>query len=177
MLLRSIKYYVIGCVLLFLFISCSDIKETKQKLAVSVIDTANFYPANSTDTLQAIYDSTLSYLWRNFVPESGQSNTVQGELARIIERLEYEIAGNAKANWDTPFVLLGKYLRDTLIQSGLFPKNIEEEIYNDVNTLIRDEDEVGTEDYYYDRLKRRIVEWYWRNKTPRRHTFNPAVYR
>ena len=54
------------------------------------IDTTKFYPVNSKDTLQPIYFNTARFLWRNDVPKSGQAESQQGELIRILERLDHK---------------------------------------------------------------------------------------
>jgi len=61
---------------------------------------SKFYPVNSKDPLEPIYFETAKYLWQTYVPISGQAETEQGELIRIIEKLDNEIRGNAKVTWD-----------------------------------------------------------------------------
>lgn len=169
----NFKHTLLGITLALLLGCISKNRSAKQASA----DTTKLYPAFSKDTLEDVYNKTCSFLWEKYVPISGQAETVQGELIRIIERLENEIAGNAKANWDSEFVMMAHYLRDTLLASGIFTKEIENEIFKDIQVLSRLPDEVATEKYYYDRLRRRIVEWYWRNKTSVKHTFNPELHR
>jgi len=106
-----------------------------------------------------------------------KQNTGQGELIRILEKLDNEIRGNAKANWDDQFVLLANSLRDSLIASKIFPKDVEDEIRNDISSLTRNEDELFMNDDIYNRLTRRIVEWYWRHKEPIKHVKNPKLKR
>ena len=149
--------------------------ETKSNL--TMIDTTKFYPVNSKDTLQSIYSATAKFLWQSYVPKSGQAETEQGELIRIVEKLDNEIRGNAKGNWDDQFVLLANSLRDSLISSKTFPKDIEDEIRNDVDSLTRNEDELFMDDDIYDRLTRRVVEWYWRHKEPIKHIENLKLKR
>ena len=40
------------------------------------------------------------YIWQNFVPKSGQAETVQGELLRAIEKLRDEAHRNGNANFN-----------------------------------------------------------------------------
>ena len=42
-------------------------------------------------------------IWRNYVPEAGQSEILQGELLREIEKLREEAQGNGNRNWDGDF--------------------------------------------------------------------------
>jgi hypothetical protein len=176
MKLKSKSSFIISLLMISSLVGCSD-RKNENKNPSSPIDTTKFYSPFSKDSLEDIYNTTLSFLWKTYVPKSGQAETEQGELVRIIEKLDDEIAGNAKANWDTQFVLLAHGLRDTLIRSGIFSQEIRNEIYDDIDILSRSENEVYTDSYYYDRLRRRIVEWYWRNKKPVKHTFNPGLER
>ncbi len=41
------------------------------------------------------------FIWSNYVPKSGQSETVQGELLRAIEKLRDEAHRNGNINWMT----------------------------------------------------------------------------
>ncbi len=139
--------------------------------------TTALYPVHSKDPLAGNHLETAKFLWKTYVPKAGQAETVQGELIRIVEKLDHEIMGNAKANWDQDFVKLGRYLRDTLIRSGVFPVEIQAEIKQDVNKLIRGKNTLCWEEDVYERLRRRVVEWYWRNEEPIRHQYNPEITR
>jgi hypothetical protein len=161
-----------------LCIGCkSGRSKTEIEPNLTMIDTTKFYPANSKDTLQPIYIETAKFLWQTYVPKSGQAETEQGELIRIVEKLDNEIRGNAKGNWDNQFVMLANSLRDTLISSQIFPKDIEQEIKNDIASLTSNDEELFMDDDIYDRLTRRVVEWYWRHKQPIKHIENPAIKR
>jgi hypothetical protein len=155
-------------------ITIVDPEKTNSLQAVQ-IDTTQLYTVNSKDTLQPVYLNTANFLWDTYVPKEGQATTLQGELIRSIEKLEHEIAGNGKINWNEQHVILGRSLRDNLVNSGVFPSEIQREIWNDIDKLIRDEYEVCTDVDVYDRLTRRIVEWYWRNKEPVKRKMNPKL--
>ncbi len=163
----------------YIFFSCgtNNEKPTNKMSPTSapLVDTTKFYPVNSNDSLQPIYRETAKFLWQTYVPKSGQAETQQGEMIRIIERLDNEIRGNAKANWNDQFVILGNSLRDSLIQSQTFPEEIKNEIKADIDSLTRNEDELFLEDAIYDRITRRIIEWYWRHKQEIRHVANPKL--
>ena len=141
-----------------------------------LIDTTKFYPVNSKDTLQLIYSRTAKYLWNRYVPVEGQAETQQGELIRALGKVDNEIRGNGKINWDDQFTLLANTLRDSLIGSKIFPKEIEREIKSDI-AVLTNEQTAYTNDDVYDRLTRRIVEWYWRHKEPVKHVHNPKLER
>lgn len=141
----------------------------------SKTDTSLFYPPFADDPLEEKYFKASEYIWVNLVPKSGQAETLQGELIRAAERLDYEIRDNGKANWNKQFVMLGDFLRNTLINSKIFPKEVEQEIAQDIRSLIKDDHTVITEDPVYNRITRRVVEWYWRHKEPIKHKADPKL--
>lgn len=49
------------------------------------------------------------FIWRNYVPKSGQSKTVQGELLRGNEKLRDESQRNGNINWDEGHEILARY--------------------------------------------------------------------
>jgi len=49
------------------------------------------------------YFEEAKQIWVNYVPKSGQSDTVEGELIRAIEKLRYEAQNNGNVNWDQGF--------------------------------------------------------------------------
>lgn len=59
-------------------------------------------------------------LWQTKVPESGQADTVQGELLREIEKLRSEAMDNGNINWDDNYAFFCDNLKNTFAQSGFF---------------------------------------------------------
>ena len=60
----------------------------------------------------------FSRLWDQLVPDSGQCQTLQGEVIRIAGRVGYEVYNNGGINWDRSFgALLDQYL--SVVRSGL----------------------------------------------------------
>lgn len=60
----------------------------------------------------------FSRLWDQLVPDSGQCQTLQGEVIRIAGRVGHEVYDNGGINWDRSFqVLLDQYL--SVVRSGL----------------------------------------------------------
>lgn len=60
----------------------------------------------------------FSRLWDQLVPDSGQCQTLQGEVIRIAGRVGYEVYDNGGINWDRSFrALLDQYL--SVVRSGL----------------------------------------------------------
>ena len=52
---------------------------------------------------------TCKKIWHDYVPKSGQSNCVQGELLRQLEALRGEAQDNGNINWDDDFEFFCAY--------------------------------------------------------------------
>ena len=122
------------------------------------------------------YFEEANYLWKTFVPKSGQAETVQGELIRAIEKLRDEAQRNGNGNWDKGHEILAKYIETILTDSTVFSQEEKEDIKVDIEDLL-DYEYPKTEDEIYDRLSDKIVEWYRQNKEPITHQKNPNLYR
>lgn len=122
------------------------------------------------------YLETAKFIWKTYVPKSGQAETVQGELLRAIEKLadEAQRNGNINFNEDCHGILI-EFLRKYLNDEKIFDSATIKQINQDLDT-ISIEDEPYTEEDLYDRLRDRIVDWYLNNKTPIPHTNNPTLY-
>lgn len=116
------------------------------------------------------------FIWKTYVPKSGQAETVQGELLRAIEKLadEAQRNGNINFNPDCHGILIS-YLRKYLTDTTMFDKETIIQINKDLDTLSK-EDEPYTEEELYDRLRDRIFDWYLKNKTPIPNVKNPKLY-
>lgn len=66
------------------------------------------------------YYDQCKYIWKNYVPESGQSNILQGELLREIEKLRYEAQDNGNINWDKDFSWFCDFIIETLCYRDIF---------------------------------------------------------
>ncbi len=104
------------------------------------------------------YSAEAEALWRNYVPVSGQADTVQGELIRAVEKLRDEAHRNGNVNWDDGHIILAEFVRDTLIGSGQFDAIASAEIDRDVTRLL-DFERPETSAEPFDRLTDRIVDW------------------
>jgi hypothetical protein len=112
----------------------------------------------------------------DLVPRSGQAETVQGELIRAVEKLPDEAQRNGNVNWDDGHEILARFLRETLVTSGLFAPPIVEQIDRDVARLLQF-DTPETDDEPYDRLTERVVEWARAHPDPVRHEHNRDLHR
>ena len=60
------------------------------------------------------YFDECNYIWKNYVPEIGQANVLQGELLRELEKLRYEAQNNGNMNWDKDFEYFCDFISETL---------------------------------------------------------------
>ena len=131
---------------------------------------------------QGRYDQEYQELWDALVPKSGQADTVQGELVRVIARLANEYYRNGNGNWDMGFRIytnfLYKYLRDKTTFDATKISQIEQDIQ-----LIRDFGSGKAQLYFvdeedvYDRITDRVVEWCRQHPELIHREHNPKLYR
>lgn len=57
---------------------------------------------------------TKEMLWADQVPLFGQSETVEGELLRAVERIRWQAFNYAHAHWDAHYDHFANYLREHL---------------------------------------------------------------
>ena len=62
------------------------------------------------------YQNEYDALWQSLVPKSGQADTLQGELVRLIGRLASEYYRNGNMNWSDDFSNMAKCLETELGQ-------------------------------------------------------------
>lgn len=122
------------------------------------------------------YFEEAKFVWENYVPRSGQADTIQGELLRSIEKLRYEAQDNGNINWDDKFVLLCEYIWDVLNSWGKFSGESLTEIRNDLNRIL-DYEKPYLKDDLYDRISDHIIEWYLQNKEPIKREKDSNQYR
>jgi hypothetical protein len=121
-------------------------------------------------------------LWDDLVPESGQADTVQGELVRAIGRLAGELSRNGNMNWDDGFRRFVRYLRQHLMNPSAFGKPARDQIDEDLREI--EEVGEGTASYSawdrecaYDRVTDRVVEWCRLHPDPIARKRDPKLYR
>jgi hypothetical protein len=127
------------------------------------------------DTQQVDYLEECRAIWREFVPKSGQSDTIQGELLRAIEKLRDEAIRNGNGNWDEGFRILLAYLRQHLLDSTVFSNDQIERTKDILKRLRRGSDPL-MDDEPYDYLGERVVDYY-RHYGSKLHTHNPNLWR
>jgi hypothetical protein len=128
------------------------------------------------------YQREAKALWETLVPESGQADTVQGELIRCIVRLGSEAIRNGNCNWDKEFEMMATFLASHL-GDGTFERHLTNQIQEDIALVIaagNDPDNgayVHEGDDAYTRLTDRVVEWCQKHPSPIPHTPNPDLRR
>ena len=122
------------------------------------------------------YFDEAKNIWINFVPKSGQSDTVEGELIRAIEKLRYEAQNNGNGNWDEGFELFCQYLWDNLNDNRVFGHDVLNEIRTDID-MVNNSEVPYFEDDLYDRITDRIIEWSLAHKGPIKREKDPKQYR
>lgn len=118
-------------------------------------------------------EEIAQWIWRNLVPNSGQSCSLQGELLRAVEKLRWEAQGNGNINWDDAFEMLVDFLEHHLRGERRFRPEIRASIASDLERLrnflpvrqLAHDSDAGklpyVEDDLYDRLVAHVV-WFCR---------------
>src|SRR5262249_19799402 len=121
------------------------------------------------------YFEQAKSIWKNDVPKSGQSETVQGELLRAVEKLRDEAQRNGNGNWDKGFEILLDYLRLKLLDKAVFESNARGEIKLALKT-VSDFEHPYVNDDIYDYLVDRVVE-YFQHYGSQQHVRNIELWR
>ena len=121
------------------------------------------------------YFEEAKSIWQKFVPKSGQSETVQGELLRAVEKLRDEAIRNGNANWDEGFTILLRYLEAHLLEPEIFNPTSVDQTKAALARLSKPEDPYLKDDLY-DALGDRVVE-YFRFHGSQPHAKNPNLHR
>lgn len=77
----------------------------------------------------------VEWIWENFIPESGQSNYVQSEVLRAIEKLRWEAQHNGNMNWDDGFVIFIDYIEEILTSDKKMDPEVVKQVKTDLERL------------------------------------------
>jgi hypothetical protein len=121
------------------------------------------------------YFEEAKKIWKTCVPKSGQSETIEGELLRAVEKLRDEATRNGNGNWDVGFEILLAYLQQHLLDTAVYAPSVIESTKTSLARL-HDYDHPYLEDDLYDELTDRVVE-YHRFHGSKSHAKNPQLYR
>lgn len=140
---------------------------------------------------QGRYQKEYDKLWDALVPQSGQADTIQGELIRAIGRLTSEYERNGNANWDMGFRLytnfLFKHLRDKSVFTPQTLHQIEADLQairyfgsrrrNPVSEQALEELVYEKGEDAFDRITDRVMQWCQHYPDPIKHAHNPKLKR
>lgn len=115
------------------------------------------------------------HIWREYVPSSGQADTVQGELLRAVEKLRDGAIRNGNCNWDEDFEILLRYLEEKLLDRSVYSERTIKQTRSILKRLW-DYQRPLLEDEPYDELGDRVVD-YFRYYGSQPHTPNPQLLR
>ena len=88
------------------------------------------------------YFHVCKEIWNRWVPQRGQSQVLQGELLRQIERLRYEAQSNENRNWNDDLLYYCDFLRSTLREADCLTPE-EQEAVNSALVRLRSCGEVA----------------------------------
>ncbi|MDE6592983.1 MAG: hypothetical protein K2K57_07970 [Oscillospiraceae bacterium] len=145
---------------------------------------------------EQIYFEECKFIWKNYVPKSGQADNLQGELLREIEKLRREAQDNGNINWDGNFEYFCDFISDTLCGQPIFSDEEKEKIsvimgyfkecgiyaFKFNNGEISDEEFdvmklAYTEDNLYDIICDKIGQMYKNDPAPIPYEKNEKIYR
>jgi len=63
--------------------------------------------------MKTIYANELQEIWEKFIPKSGAADSLQGEMLRVLEKIQFELQDNGMINWNEDF----DYFCDFLIEN------------------------------------------------------------
>ncbi len=122
------------------------------------------------------YFEKAKFIWQNYVPKSGQSDFVQGELLRAIEKLRDEAHRNGNINFNEKcHGILIEYLRAKLSDQKVFDKETIAQINQDLDRLSIEEQPYLSDDIF-DRICDRIVDWNLYHGDDLIHVKNSELY-
>jgi hypothetical protein len=121
-------------------------------------------------------------LWDRLVPDSGQAETVQGELVRVIRRLDSECERNGNGNWDRGFRMFTDFLYWHLRDPAVFDPPAIAQIERDINQVRAMGNRTEPLEYAegedaFDRIADRVVEWCLYYPEPIANPCNPRLKR
>ena len=119
------------------------------------------------------------FIWKNYVPNDGQSNVLQGELLRAVEKLRYEAQNNGNINWDDNFEYFCDFLQKTLCEQNIYTDE-EKEKFKLILKFLKNsgiENTVYVYDNLYDILADAVGKFFECYPEPILYEINPSIYR
>lgn len=116
------------------------------------------------------------HIWQTYVPRTGQSSTVQGELLRANEKLRDEAHRNGNVNWDEGHEILARYIVETLEAWPGLASDRTAQLRADI-ALLTVPRAPYLEDDAFDRVERCILDWCAAHPEPVPRAPNPQLHR
>lgn len=70
--------------------------------------------------MKTVYANELNEIWERFIPKKGAATSLQGEMLRELEKMQFEIQDNGMINWDEDYDYFCDFLTKNLKEvSGL----------------------------------------------------------
>ena len=92
------------------------------------------------------------------IPDSGQSETVQGELLRSQIRLFKEATRNGNMNWGNGYSYFADYIEETLTSDKVLERSEKKQLLKDLARL-RNFQDPYLENDLYKRIQKLILMW------------------
>lgn len=132
--------------------------------------------SQTTTMTKTEYFEKAKFIWKNYVPKSGQSEFVQGELLRSIEKLRDEAHRNGNINFNEKcHDILIQFLRQKLSDQKVFDLSTIKQINKDLDRISIPE-QPYTWDDIFDRICDRIVDWNIFYGNAIKHKKNPKLH-
>ncbi|MBK1856602.1 hypothetical protein JO972_16680 [Verrucomicrobiaceae bacterium 5K15] len=100
-------------------------------------------------------------LWEDLVPDSGQAESLQGELLRIACKLTDQAYRNGNMNWDDEHEIMWRFISEKIGSDVIFTQKEQCLIKEKVEEIIRDQecpDLSGDGSPYY-LITEKVVDW------------------
>lgn len=107
---------------------------------VKINNSNNIYKVNINDLINKDYKQKYlkecKYIWKEYVPEKGDSEYLQGELLRELEVIRNEAQKNGNINWDNNLEHYCHYIQDNVCSDIHFSQKEKNEISTILNYFI-----------------------------------------
>lgn len=144
------------------------------------------------------YINEYEFIWKTYVPSTGQSTVLQGELLRQIEKLRHEGRNNGNINWGTDFEFFCDFLSQHLSASDSIPSDLKNKVVDILSKFkkvgqakadyfngLMSEEEANTyplgfayvEEEMYNLVTKAIIMFSLANKEPIPYEPNPNIHR
>ena len=74
------------------------------------------------------YFDECKYIWKNYVPKTGQADNLQGELLREMENIRCEAQDSGNINWDDDYSYFCDFIKKELTEQVIFSEEEKKEI-------------------------------------------------